>query len=94
MTMKMNNDIIAVALVVVFAGVSVVAGCSNSNNTDPNGTPSQGLPTKVSATDIAAVQNNPNIPADKKAGIIAAMEGSKQGPVSSIPSNVVIPKAN
>jgi len=78
--MKRNTNVVSGLLLATMAIGTLLSGCGN--NASVNGTEPQGMPNKPTASQIEAVKNNPNIPADKKAGIIAAMTGEK---VSSTP---------
>ena len=69
--MKLTPLTSAVALIGM-ACIAFAAGCGNRSK----GTPST-YTVNTSAAQIAAIQNDPNIPADRKAGIIAALKGDK-----------------
>jgi hypothetical protein len=88
--MKRNKHLIVGTAFAIMAGC-MVSGCTGKDGSAPNGTPSQGFTVKPTDAQIAEVQNNPNIPADKKAGIIAMM-GKRvtqpQCPPASRPSSL------
>ena len=75
-------------LAVVVAG-ALISGCGNRTSSDPNGTPST-YTVKATPDQLQAVENDPNIPPDRKAGIIAALKGDKDirvmAPTGAAPS--------
>lgn len=57
----------------VLLGSAILCGC---NRAATDGTPPTGTIT-VTPAQIQEIENNPNIPADRKAGLIASLKGDR-----------------
>ena len=67
---------IARSILTVVAAGALICGCGNRNSSAPNGTSST-YTVNATPEQLQAVENDPNIPPDRKAGIIAALKGDK-----------------
>ena len=79
-----RSQSIAGRTVAVAALSSLMWGCGGQKNLDEQGTPST-YTVSTTPAQIQAIQNDPNIPPDRKDGMIAALKGDKSVHVAPPP---------